>query len=207
MRYSIVLGIVLLFLVGSQAGALGQTSAQELAADLRSQLLELETKQTALQTRLKELEEKSKPENIERSLAGVGSTRPEELREQKQRQLEIERSGVQKQLDLLATSRTRLEASIARADADAYRQSAAPQIVTSTTTVEPSTGATVIETKTVPAVKRRSRKKRVRRVRRSHHVQTISLVNRALPNGRVSDSILRSSRDDSGVSIDPAAQA
>ena len=192
---------MLLILVGSQTAALGQTSAQELAADLRSQLLELETKQAALQTRLKELEEKSKPENIEQSLAGVGSTRPEDLREQKRRQLEIERSGVQKQLDLLATSRTRLEASIARADAEAYRQSAAPPIVTTTTTVQPITGAPVIETKTVPAVRRRPRK-RVRRVRRSHHVQTISLINRANPNGRASNLISRSSRDDSGVSID-----
>jgi len=201
MRYSIVLSVALLILVGTQAGALGQTKGQELAADLRSQLLELETKQAALQTRLKELEEKSKPENIEQSLAGVGSTRPEDLREQKRRQLELERSGVQKQLDLLATSRTRLEASIARADIEAYRQSAAPQIVTSTTTVEPSTGAAVIETKTVPAVRRQPRKKRVRRVRRSHHVQTMSIVNRALPNGRTSDSISRSNRDDSEVLV------
>lgn len=205
MRYSIVLSVVLLILVGTQTGALGQTSAQELAADLRSQLLELETKQAALQTRLKELEEKSKPENIEQSLAGVGSTRPEDLREQKRRQLEIERNGVQKQLDLLATSRTRLEASIARADAEAYRQSAAPQVVTSATTAEPSTGAAVIETKTVPAVKRRPRKKRVRRVRRSHHAQTVSFIHRTLPNGWASDLISRSSRDDNGVLVGPFA--
>ena len=195
-----------LILVGSQAGVLGQTSAQELAANLRSQLLELETKQAALQTRLQELDEKSKPENIEKSFAGVGSTRPEDLREQKRRQLEVERSGVQKQLDLLATSRTRLEASIARAEAEAYRQSAAPQIVTSTTTtVEPARGAAVIETKTVAAVRRRPRKKRVRRPRSSHHVQTIGFVNRAVVNGRVSALISRSSRDDSAVSIDPSA--
>src|SRR5687767_13119599 len=104
-------------------------SAQERAATLRSQLAELESRQAGLTTQLQELEENLKPENIERSLAGVGSTRPEDLREQKRRQLEIERDGVKKQLDLLAASRTRLEASIARADADAYRQSAAPQIV------------------------------------------------------------------------------
>lgn len=200
MRYSIIWGLSVLILLVGEGAALGQASAQELASNLRGQLSELETKQAALQTRLQELDEKSKPENIERSLAGVGSTRPEDLREQKRRQLEVERTGIQKQLDLLAASRTRLEASIARADAEAYRQSAAPQVVTATTTVEPGTGAAVIETKTVPAVRRRPRKKRVRRVRRSHHVQTSIL---AVPNGRAAVRFLRSSRDDSGVSIDP----
>ncbi|HWN08881.1 MAG TPA: hypothetical protein VNO50_06315 [Pyrinomonadaceae bacterium] len=194
MKYSTVSGFALLILMFSYSSALGQTSAQELASNLRNQLIELETKQAALQTRLQELEEKLKPGNIEQSLAGVGSTRPEDLREQKRRQLEIERSGVQKQVDLLATSRTRLEASIARADAEAYRQSAAPQVVTSTTTVEPATGSAVVETKTVPAVRRRPRRPRVRRIRRSHHL---------VPNASVQ--LSRSSRDDSGVSIDPFA--
>ncbi len=194
MKYPTVLGLALLMFMLSNGIALGQTSAQELASNLRLQLSELETKQAALQTRLQELEEKLKPENIEQSLAGVGSTRPEDLREQKRRQLEIERNGVQKQIDLLATSRTRLETSIARADAEAYRQSAAPQVVTSTTTVEPATGAAVVETKAVPAVRRRPRKSRVRRPRRSHHV---------VPNASVQ--LSRSSRDDSAVSIYPFA--
>lgn len=179
MKYAIVVSCALLMLMVASGSASGQTSAQELASNLRLQLSELETKHSALQTRLQELEEKLRPENIEQSLAGVGSTRPEELREQKRRQLEIERSGVQKQLDLLSASRTRLEASIARADAEAYRQSAAPQAVTTSTTLEPATGAGVIETKTVPAVRRRPRKKRVRRVRRTHHMQT-----RVVPGSR-----------------------
>lgn len=168
MKYLIVFTLPLLVLIGS-SNAYGQGSAQELASSLRNQLSEIETKQSALQTRLQELDEKVKPENIEQSLAGVGSTRPEDLREQKRRQLEVERNGVQKQLDLLAASRTRLEASLARADAEAYRQSAAPQpIAVPTTTVETSMGTAVIETKTVPAIKRAPRKKRVRRARRTH---------------------------------------
>ena len=61
-------------------------------------------------------------------MSGIGSTRPEELREQRRRQLEIERNGVRAQLNLLATSHTRLETAIAQADAEAYRQSAAPVI-------------------------------------------------------------------------------
>ncbi|MBC8028604.1 MAG: hypothetical protein H7Z16_00690 [Pyrinomonadaceae bacterium] len=174
MKYRIVVGGVLAMMVlAGGSSAQGQSSAQELAASLRGQLIELETKQSALQTRLQELDEKLKPENIEQSLAGVGSTRPEDLREQKRRQLEIERGGVQRQLDLLAASRTRLETSIARADAEAYRQSAAPQPVTPQgAPAQPSTGVAVIETKTTPATSRRVRRKRTRRVRRTHHVQT-----------------------------------
>jgi cell division protein FtsB len=172
MKYLIVFALALLVVTGSSS-AYGQGSAQELAASLRSQLAELETKQSALQTRLQDLDERMKPENIEESLAGVGSTRPEDLREQKRRGLELERNGVQKQLDLLAASRTRLEASIARADAEAYRQSAAPQAISpQITTVEPSSGSAIVETKTVPAPRRQPRKKRSRRIRRTHHIHT-----------------------------------
>ena len=114
----------------SPTGRLGsiqaQTVAQEKAASLRSQLSEVEAKQAELQARLQQLDENLKPENIEHSLAGVGSTRPEDLREQKRRQLEIERNGVKAQLDILARSHSRLETAIAQADAEAYRQSATP---------------------------------------------------------------------------------
>src|SRR6266508_2464194 len=113
-----------LVLVPTPAVAQTQSSAQERAASLRLQLSEVEAKQTELQTRLQELEESLKPENIEHSLAGVGSTHPEELREQRRRELEIERNGVKAQLSLLGTSHARLETAIARAEAEAYRQSA-----------------------------------------------------------------------------------
>jgi chaperonin cofactor prefoldin len=132
MRYLIVL-VVFVALLGSEAvlvsrsSVQAQTSAQEKAANLRAQVADVEAKQAELQTRLQALEEKLKPANIESSLAGVGSTHPEDLREQQRRQLEIERNGLQKQLELLNTSHSRLETAIAAADAEAYRQSAAPQ--------------------------------------------------------------------------------
>src|SRR5882672_9788090 len=101
-----------------------QNSAQEKAASLRLQLSEVEAKQAELQTRLRELEEDLKPENIEHSLAGVGSTHPEELREQRRRQLEIARKGIESQLEVLAAGRTRLDAAVARADTESYGESA-----------------------------------------------------------------------------------
>jgi cell division protein FtsB len=101
-----------------------QQSAQERAASLRAQLIETQARQAELQTQLQQLEEDLKPENIERSLAGVGSTHPEELREERRRQLEIKRKGLESQLEVLAASRTRLEAAVARADTESYRESA-----------------------------------------------------------------------------------
>ena len=77
-----------------------------------------------MQARDEQLEEDLKPENIERSLAGIGSTRPELLREHRRWQLEIARARVHVQFDELDRSRTRLETAIAEADALAYWQSA-----------------------------------------------------------------------------------
>jgi hypothetical protein len=133
-----------------------QETRQERVANLRAQLIEVQAKQTDLQTRMQTIEEEIKPENIERSLAGIGSTHPEELREQRRRQLEIERKGLQSQLDTLAAGRARLEAAIASAEAMSY-QAAGPAL-----TVEPSPAIikqpTTIKKKIRP-VSRRARKR------------------------------------------------
>ena len=128
MRYLTVLIIIsgLLLIDASifPASSSAQTSAQEKAANLRAQLSEVETKQAELQTRLQKLDEDSKPENIEKSLAGVGSTHPEELRELKRRQLETQKAAVQKQLNWANASVGRLEKGVADAEAAAYHDSA-----------------------------------------------------------------------------------
>jgi hypothetical protein len=159
------------------AFAQAQTSAQEKAANLRAQLTEVETKQAELQTRLQTLDEKLKPENIEHDLAGVGSTRPEDLREQRRRQLDIERNGVQRQLDLLATSHIRLETAIAKADADAYRQSAQPLTTTAVDTSsasDSSSGSSITTTATTPQRPRRAKKKKAKKSRRVQQTQPTS---------------------------------
>ena len=101
-----------------------QESGQERAANLRAQLVEMQSRQTELQMRRQQLAEDLKPENIERALAGIGSTHPEDLREQRRRQLEIEKKGVETQLDTLAAARARLEAAIVSADAISYQSAA-----------------------------------------------------------------------------------
>jgi hypothetical protein len=120
-------GLILFLLLLTFSGAVQAqqaSSASETAERLRAQLLEIQTKEATLQERAEYLDEALKPENIERSLAGIGSTRPEELRETRRRQLQAQRDGITSQLRTLETSRLRLEAAILDADARAYQQSA-----------------------------------------------------------------------------------
>ena len=95
--------------------------AEQRSADLWKQLREVEAQQADLQSRLEEIDYNLRPENIDRSVAGFGSMRPEELREQRRKSLENEKARVQKQLDQLAANHSRLETAIAGADADVER--------------------------------------------------------------------------------------
>jgi hypothetical protein len=119
---AIIPGILLLLLLAPIS--IGQGTAQDRLDNLRLQLEQVKAKQADLQDRLQYLDEQLIPENIEKSLAGVGSTKPEELREARQRQLEKQKVGIQNQLSLLAQSELRLETGIAQAEADAYHESA-----------------------------------------------------------------------------------
>ena len=99
-------------------------SAAETVENLKLQIIDIKAREDNLRLRVQQLDEDLKPENIERALAGVGSTRPEELREQRRRQLTIEKTAVVAQLEETAALRSRLEADLAAAEVDAYQQSA-----------------------------------------------------------------------------------
>ena len=120
---------VLLLALAFTTVAFGQDqreSAAESLEKLRAQLIDVQAKEEGLRARVEQLDESLKPENIERSLAGVGSTKPEELREARRRQLTIERDNVLAQLRIVETSRQRLETAIANAEVKSYHQSARP---------------------------------------------------------------------------------
>ena len=119
-------GLVLLLMLAFSGAAYAQESAAESVEKLKMQLLEVQAKEEALRARVQQLDESLKPENIERSLAGIGSTRPEELRESRRRQLTIERDGVLAQLNTLETGKQRLETALANAEILVYQQSARP---------------------------------------------------------------------------------
>ncbi len=95
--------------------------AEQRAAQLRTELRDVQAKQAELEARAEDITYALKPENIERSVAGYGTTRPEDLREQRRRQLENEKERVRKQLDQLNTGSQRLEEAIAAADAEIER--------------------------------------------------------------------------------------
>ncbi len=94
------------------------TRAEQRTESLRSQQVEVESKLADLQSRLEQTEYWLKPENIERATATFGTTRPEEAREARRRQLESEKSRLQAQIKILETSRIRLEQAVANADAE-----------------------------------------------------------------------------------------
>jgi chromosome segregation ATPase len=95
--------------------------AEARSTALQTELRDVQAKTAELEARAEDIDYALKPENIERSTAGYGTTRPEELREQRRKQLENEKERVRKQLDQLAASRTRLEQAIATSDAEVER--------------------------------------------------------------------------------------
>ena len=101
----------------------GQNAAQT-AENLRGQLRDVEAEDAELEVRLQQLDWDLRPENIERYFAAVGSTRPEELREQRRRQLQNDKQRASNRRAQLATSRARLQTAIGAADAKAYIESA-----------------------------------------------------------------------------------
>jgi hypothetical protein len=129
-------GLALLFslvLFSVNTYAQESESPAETADRLKLELIDVQAQEEGLRGRVQELDESLKPENIERSLAGVGSTRPEELREARRRQLTIEKNGVLAQLRILESTHQRLQTAIANAETLAYQQSARPTQMVVTT--------------------------------------------------------------------------
>lgn len=91
--------------------------AEQRAEGLRRQLLELTEKETAYRTRIMQLDDDMRSDSIDRSLSGVGTTRTNELRELRRRQLDNERRGVELLLGQAAANRVRLEDDVKQADA------------------------------------------------------------------------------------------
>jgi hypothetical protein len=142
------------------APVFAQQSAPQRAANLRAQLAETEARQSELEIRRQQLDDELKPENIERSLAGIGSTHPEDLREQRRRQLEIEKKGIESQLETLAASRARLESAIASADVISYQSASVGG-----PSISQSDNAPVVTKPTRRPSRRKARKHRTRQTK------------------------------------------
>jgi vacuolar-type H+-ATPase subunit I/STV1 len=95
--------------------------AEQRAETLRAQLRDVQEKEANLQARRDQLDYDLKPENIERSVSVYGTTHPEDERDARRHALENEKSRVQTQLELMATSKQRLESAISTADQEAEK--------------------------------------------------------------------------------------
>lgn len=94
------------------------TRAEQRAEDLRTQLREITDKEFQYQERLAQIDYESQPDVIQQRAALVGTLNPSAVRDAIAQQLEREKARIQKQLELLGASHSRLEAAVASADAE-----------------------------------------------------------------------------------------
>jgi hypothetical protein len=92
------------------------THAEERAEVLRKQLIELIERETAYKSRMAQFDEDLRPENIERSMVGIGGTRTAEMRDTRRRVLENDKRGVENLLNITVQSRIRLDEDVRQAD-------------------------------------------------------------------------------------------
>src|SRR5919205_2792598 len=90
--------------------------AEQRAETMRRQLLDLTEKETGFRTRLMQLDDDMRPDSIDRSLSGVGTTRMQDLRDLRRRQLDNERKGVEMLLNQTSAARAKLDDDLKQAD-------------------------------------------------------------------------------------------
>lgn len=94
---------------------------EQRAESYRTQLLQTQEKEGAIQARLAQIEIELEPQNVEIRASQVGTTRPDAVRAQLRVGLESERKRLLSQLNLLTQSRVRLETTLVSADAEVDR--------------------------------------------------------------------------------------
>jgi chromosome segregation ATPase len=90
--------------------------AEQRAEAVQSQLRDTLEKEANLQARVDQLEEQSRPENLDRQIATLGSFRPDVERERLRAQYENEKRRVRELMEVNSRQRQRLELSLQTAD-------------------------------------------------------------------------------------------
>lgn len=93
------------------------TKAEQRSEGLRKQLFDMIEKESNIRTRVDQIDNEMRPESLERAFATVGSLRPEEIRAQKRRSLELEKRNQETLLIEVQRNRANIEQSLQRADA------------------------------------------------------------------------------------------
>lgn len=119
--------VLIVFLILSTSHTLyAQDAATPIVATehlekLRAQLRDVKAKEATLQERVRQLDVELQPDNLQRAVSRIPSLNPGELRDERQRQLEGEKTKAQEQLTSLADSRVTLEGTINDAERELTR--------------------------------------------------------------------------------------
>lgn len=92
------------------------TRLEQRAESLRAQLITMIEKQNSVSTKIQQVDYNLRPEVIAGVTALTGSFRPEDLRDQRKAELEIEKANLENLLRQIETSIVSLENNLARAD-------------------------------------------------------------------------------------------
>lgn len=92
------------------------TKAEQRVESLRKQSFEMLDKEMLIKTKLEQIENDLRPESIDRSIAFIGSTRPEELRSARKKNLESERTNQQTLLTEIQRTRANLDLNVQKAE-------------------------------------------------------------------------------------------
>lgn len=157
----ILISLLLALVAASPIWAQDSSTVELQVERLRVQLRDLVDREAQLQDRVARLDEDLRPENIEHSVAGMGTTDASALRAKRREQLEKEKADIAGQLSEVSAKRNRLEAEIAAAEAESVRLKAAAlapkEIAPRDTPV-----AAPVKAAPAPAVKRKAPAKRKR---------------------------------------------
>jgi len=92
------------------------TRSEQRAETLRKQLFEMIEKENTIKTRLDLIENDIRPEAIEKTVAFAGSLRPEELRNMRRKNLDIEKTNLQTLLTEIQRTKANLDQNVQKAD-------------------------------------------------------------------------------------------
>jgi hypothetical protein len=92
------------------------SKAEQRTETLRKQLFEMIERESSIKTKLDLIEADIRPDSIERTVAFAGSLRPEELRNMRKKNLEIERASLSALLIEVQRTRANLDQNLQRAD-------------------------------------------------------------------------------------------
>ena len=90
--------------------------AEQRADTLRKQLFEMIEKESTIRTKLDQIENNIRPETIEREISFAGTMRPEELRNMRKKNLDIERTNLTALLAEVQKTKTNIDQNVQKAD-------------------------------------------------------------------------------------------